>query len=810
MSDTVPTMDIKAIFRDFRNPHSAKPHPTEAIKAHAQKFGRGIHTKYQLLRSIVFPHLDELLETWQEMIPDERTSILAKAWPGIPGLHRPEAFGPDKDKSLEYYIGKTPPNRYMLPFLNVQDLQDEKSFLVLVDTRCRHPPHTLASTELNFAPHGLVDQGPMRAPSLKMQLDDPDNYGVTVSFASEVEATNFESDGKGLSPVAGLQVLYMQDKLLSFLVSAVKLVLSEQLEGASTEHDLFEPAIPSDLYDEDPMAMFDVAAKEPFRPRKGLQLDRLEQLVLIQSQMAHDRVWDIREDPRLWEALYNTTSDHDEAQILDDRGRPDSVMKTSKFTAAILHDVVVRSHYNLILWDQLHALLEKIKVLYEASPEGIVVETMEPSELVEAIQCLHLALENLRIMTVQEVAWYKASPGLRSQFVRMPFAQVMESKNYEKDPIKYQLCHLLARICGQDLGNVDNVVAFSDTRYYLDVLETFLRTPQGTKAREYISDLINDAIAKLWVLTEVEHRFAKQPWHLKVVGVFLQKDQGKTVLERLSGPTTAWDKVFEKAAETGFITSPELGKPGTQFYYDIDAKKNRKRAVNMLCKAEANLDRFWNHVDTNLNAIVDNYQQGVLQRLLDERGDMHRTIPWSERDHSKDAKQVPFKEAFDFKHQPLSNTFHDSSTEITGSFDKSLIIEKTKEKTRGTPAAAEEPAEPAREPSPEAAIEFAVGKHSYEAFRALFHMPGEAPVASVRWNDVVGALTDIGFSAQHLHGSQWQFNPVAAPVAELDLKRGISFHAPHPGDEVPLELARRYGRRLSRAYGWEGTMFKEE
>ncbi|KAF2821818.1 hypothetical protein CC86DRAFT_410897 [Ophiobolus disseminans] len=642
MDEPTPTMDIKAIFRDLRNPQSRASHPTEAIKSHGQKLARDVHTKYKQFRCM-------------------RENILTKAWPGNPLLHRPEAFG-DTAKPLEKLLRKLPLNCFMLPFLNVDDLaRDEMTLLMLLDTRSRHPPHTFARTELIFSPLGAVDQGKSRASLLKMQLDDPNNYGTIIGFTSEDDAINFECKGKGLTPVAGLQVLYMQDKLLGFLFGVIRLILPDNLQGADADLDPPEPVFSSDLYDESSLAMFDVAVKEPYRSRQGLQLHRLEQLVSAEAQ---DRVWDVREDPRFWEALYNTTLDHDKAQILDVKGRTDRIIGTPEFTSLVLQDAVARSHYMLVLWDQLHTLLKRIKALFEANPQGIIVNTLKPTDL-----------------------------------------------------------------------------------------------------------------------------------------------DAKKLLERVSDPTAAWDKIFQQAAATGFITSLDLSKPGTQFFYNVKAKKSRKRTVDMLCKVEANLDRFWNHVDSNLNAFVDNYQQGVLQRLLDEGGDMHRTIPWSERDHTRDEKQVPFKEAFDFKYQPLSTTFHDNSKEITGSFDRSSIVEKGKEKTRGTDAT-EEQAEPAREPSPESPLEFAVDKHSFEAFRALFHMPGKEQAASIRWNDVVSALTSIGFSAQHLHGSQWQFNPAAAPVAELNLRRGIGFHAPHPADEVPLDLARRHGRRLSRAYGWEGSMFK--
>jgi hypothetical protein len=86
----------------------------------------------------------------------------------------------------------------------------------------------------------------------------------------------------------------------------------------------------------------------------------------------------------------------------------------------------------------------------------------------------------------------------------------------------------------------------------------------------------------------------------------------------------------------------------------------------------------------------------------------------------------------------------------------------------------------------------------------LFHAPndGELP-RSIRWTEIRNALAKIGFAAEKLHGSAWQFSPTA-----IDLPRGIQFHEPHPNSEVPLVLARRYGARLARAYGWDGTMFR--
>jgi len=144
-------IDIKAIFRDFRDPHSTKPHPTEAIKTHSKKLSRDVYAKYELLRCMVFRDYDNLFTIWEEKNAEERLQLLEKVWPQMPNLHRPEAFT-EGGKSIEEYIGKVPPNRYMLPYLNKQDIFQDTSLLMLIDCRSRYPPHTFAMQELAFSP----------------------------------------------------------------------------------------------------------------------------------------------------------------------------------------------------------------------------------------------------------------------------------------------------------------------------------------------------------------------------------------------------------------------------------------------------------------------------------------------------------------------------------------------------------------------------------------------------------------------------------------------------------------------------------
>jgi hypothetical protein len=63
-------------------------------------------------------------------------------------------------------------------------------------------------------------------------------------------------------------------------------------------------------------------------------------------------------------------------------------------------------------------------------------------------------------------------------------------------------------------------------------------------------------------------------------------------------------------------------------------------------------------------------------------------------------------------------------------------------------------------------------------------------------------IVSTGFKPQKLYGSVWMFGPTG-----LDVERSIRFHEPHPSKKLPYRTARRFGRRPSRAYGWNGSMF---
>ena len=103
-----------------------------------------------------------------------------------------------------------------------------------------------------------------------------------------------------------------------------------------------------------------------------------------------------------------------------------------------------------------------------------------------------------------------------------------------------------------------------------------------------------------------------------------------------------------------------------------------------------------------------------------------------------------------------------------------------------------------------AAPTFILPRRAWKVFSTMFHMPSEKDhVGEINWGDFLHAMTSIGFAAEKLHGSAWQFTP-----SKLDVENSIQIHEPHPSGKIPFGVARSLGKRFFRTYGLTGKSFK--
>ncbi|KAB8243617.1 hypothetical protein BDV35DRAFT_407355 [Aspergillus flavus] len=221
-----------------------------------------------------------------------------------------------------------------------------------------------------------------------------------------------------------------------------------------------------------------------------------------------------------------------------------------------------------------------------------------------------------------------------------------------------------------------------------------------------------------------------------------------------------------------------------KFTYPIE-KHRTKENVAALRRAESYLDAFWAAIDQIMVTKAGDSSGTAVRNLLSQPRILQRTREWIEPEKPQRASQdKPSGVDLYTLYQPVSSVY-------SGLSARALDISqpKTKVKTRGTPhpvgkaEALPQPDRVDRQPT------FSVDARALKVFRAVFFNPATTS-------------TPVSFTAMKLYGSVWQFRPT-----RLDVERNILFHEPHPQGKLPFKTARRYGRRLNRAYGWFGEMF---
>lgn len=215
-------------------------------------------------------------------------------------------------------------------------------------------------------------------------------------------------------------------------------------------------------------------------------------------------------------------------------------------------------------------------------------------------------------------------------------------------------------------------------------------------------------------------------------------------------------------------------------------------------------------MDELLHRNAGDLQDTATRRLMLQPRLLQRTPEWVEPESKQGKKGAPANDTIEALCKPLSEIYFDLErrTESTTKKDPAAHQSKTKQKTRGVGAPEPSTANDATAQSNLISLDqqptFEVDARALKVFRTIFYTPSSnSNPGEVPWMDFVHALVSTGFKHEKLYGSIWQFSPT-----RLDVERSIQFHEPHPSPKIPYWVARRHGRRLNRAYGWDGEMFR--
>jgi len=169
-------------------------------------------------------------------------------------------------------------------------------------------------------------------------------------------------------------------------------------------------------------------------------------------------------------------------------------------------------------------------------------------------------------------------------------------------------------------------------------------------------------------------------------------------------------------------------------------------------------------------------------------------------------KSAPTNQHLEASDTPLSSTY----LQLRGSHKRQISVQEATSTTMESKDSNDSTAnglDSARtDPTATTILEkstFTVDKRAKKTFSVLSYTPSlnDTP-GDTTWTDFVHAMLSTGFVVEKLYASIWHFTPPRSVPGE-----SIQFHAPHAGDKIRYHVARLFGRRLHRAYGWSENMF---
>ncbi|KAI4678044.1 uncharacterized protein J4E88_006562 [Alternaria novae-zelandiae] len=754
------------------------PFMVTIIAKHASTLGESICADYHTLNAILVRH-EATIQKHYFHILDEGTQDPKSVKEALIVQDKP--FLPSEAK--------------MWPFINLEDLSKPKCLLIFLNARGRNVPLAFAPTEELFCP--LAAMSPCGTePELEKYMlqfsSDPSSalYGKVRPRTKAWDEYVPDSNGYEHCPRVSLQTLHIQQRILRFLVTCSKLVLHDHTEDTLVRYPALDEPPYADLElraDVGHTTFADALVNAPYRSRRSIDLARLRGYFKASCEDAKDHIFALREDPSYFADVFLDLSDHSVEMTHNEKGQVHPDLGSTKFLMNIARQIVFEAYTMFAIWQELCGIVDK---LTEAFHEGAgsndrFISLM--SELACRTQDFSKFLQHgLAISAV-------SAPNIRKFFVRgddsatdkaVQFWSLKKANLDEFSMISWFMYFL---------KEPDDNLKGTATYHLLDKMATLMRTSKDAKA------LMSPRILKLFgrVFLIEECIMQCTVWY----DIRQSYDFAKDVSHSHDEDFFRWAHHMQHCQLPVHTINPSRGK----LAYPIHKPRNRSN-VRTMRTAEANLDRFWDCVDTFYEEHTGVSQHGIIRQCILEGGQMQRTPPWEEP-----LATIPKPmEQPEYVYQPFSRIFHNKAMQITGAFDRLAIEEKTKPKTKGSTiiAVVDEAANPVPAASEDTFQQtFTLDKRAYRTMKALFHVAlsdDEDFPKAIKWDEFKRAMVRIGFAAEKLQGSAWQFTPGES----LDADRGIHFHEPHPDSDIPYIMARRFGRRLERVYGWRSEMFR--
>ncbi|KAF2033345.1 hypothetical protein EK21DRAFT_98345 [Setomelanomma holmii] len=721
---------------------------------------------YAETHKIVGRHEETIRTRWSKKSNPQKKKLLLDAWPNISTTHRPDVEAwRQRARTKEAYLW---------PSINLEDLVKPKTMQLLLHFRGRYHPRGFVHSDLEQAALGEASGWTMPAFLNDYTMyfhrgEAADKYGELVSWDDDEDSFENMTNAVGMHPGHGLQALEIQQRIWAFLVTWAKSLLQD-VPSLTESHILPDPGPPPGLADI--TSLQTIALEAPYRIPAHLDFARLDAIAFAERNAREDHLWALREDPGYFADTMLEASEHRQEMLLDTKGQKHPTLKEPGrplFWNHVLDNFLVESYFGFATFDEIVRQTNNLAALHVRHLDHIQPEASVPTDLFKAFQNLRFLLDATKVDLIQSLQiGLFTSPPFRefcSRELQDPRTSMIRAK-YQPPRQAYAVKRIMPFF---DILFKDEQLRLMGLHTVTDEIGRLMQSDRSVNA--LISPWIASRLSSLTVVSDCLHQL-----HL----------------------FKPWSRKIEDDMEINNSTLRDIYKD------TMKGRRRNKQNVEILRKAEANLDAFWKAADEHYESkAIGKLQHDLVAHLLRSDQAVQRTPAWIEPEPKETKKPL---EKDEYVYQPFSAVFHDHTKQVTRTFDRATLFDKAlKAKTRGTaaPDSATQPGIPHQ--ASEVATFINVDKRAHKVFRTLFHSPNNPDTpGEIPWVDFLHAMVSVGFSAEKLHGSAWNFTPQRLDVG---LDRSIQFHEPHLSNKIPFLWARRYGRRLRRAYGLGADVF---
>ncbi|THY37969.1 hypothetical protein D6C99_09346 [Aureobasidium pullulans] len=815
------------------------PTPTisdlEDLRSQSQALSISIFRHWILLNKILKRFEGQIQKRWIKRNNSQRLSVLLQAWPHMSATHRPEFATLRK---IGVNNNKRRPNQakekeaYLWPYVNQEDLVQTHNLLIFLNSRGRHHPDKFVFGDQQQAntnkPSGMSD-----VDKYKMCLHgqrSPKTYG---SLVLRDTGDRVQRELR-MEPVAGLQVLEVQDRNLDFLVKCCRLILHDMdLDNLNlVDTKPAPPQIKSTLPVHTVTAMAQIA---PYRLPQRLDMKRLRLLISARREEAEEHVWALREDPGYFAQNMREWSEHSPFMIPDKNKRPHEMVGEPAFWDKIATSMIFHAYSSLILFATADEAVTLAQEKLDSCLHKLESSSSLPVEVEKVFQRLDYIVQVLADEPLGDLMLgFPASPPMRYGYERAS-SDLSPSFN----TLKIKMGRLSAAWRVQVLFRTLLSPEQQKKHGLNNTVEEIQRMlDEHSRDSDLISSWVASRFSDLALMSEVRRQLGLfQPWCTAWRSKCLIEDDAPFFFSMVECVHDFTSCAVLDAADPA------------NFAYPSDKRRTRE-TVTQMRQAEKRLDKFWTTVDNHCEAHTSYsvlYLLMVRRRpfgldgtpiLTDGRtfsvtGTERSTEPRLGLSQRKLLAASPFSSttrktmkrewlSSDTTSRALTETSglplhvfnpnaccsHPKKSELLGS----ITPQKAKAKTRPDGSVAL-PQQESRRDSATSVEEkekievkkLKVNKRAFKVFATMFHVPSsneQQNTGEVAWSEFLYAMKMIGFSVEKLYGSSWQFTPDT-----IEASRSIQFHEPHPRAKMWYWLSKEYGRRLHRAYGWTGETF---